>query len=110
MNSLALRGHVWVFGPYDIIRIDGQEFNSLRRKTRFKALHEFKLHRHKNSSISATPAGRTPSASSRVAPFQIPSVPLSRGPFYFAQIGHYHFAPTFRKLQLDSFSAFTDNM
>jgi hypothetical protein len=28
-----------------IIRIHGQEFNSFRRKTRSKALHEFKLHR-----------------------------------------------------------------
>lgn len=28
-----------------IIRIHGQEFNSFRRKTRTKALHEFKLHR-----------------------------------------------------------------
>jgi len=28
-----------------IIRIHGQEFNSFRRKTRAKALHEFKLHR-----------------------------------------------------------------
>ena len=28
-----------------IIRVHGQEFNSFRRKTRSKALHEFKLHR-----------------------------------------------------------------
>jgi hypothetical protein len=28
-----------------ILRIHGQEFNSFRRKTRRKALHEFKLHR-----------------------------------------------------------------
>ena len=28
-----------------IIRIHGQEFNSFRRKTQSKALHEFKLHR-----------------------------------------------------------------
>lgn len=28
-----------------IVRIHGQEFNSFRRKTRSKALHEFKLHR-----------------------------------------------------------------
>ena len=28
-----------------IIRIHGQEFNSFRRKTRSKALHEFRLHR-----------------------------------------------------------------
>jgi hypothetical protein len=28
-----------------IIRIHGQEFNSFRRKTRSKALHELKLHR-----------------------------------------------------------------
>jgi hypothetical protein len=28
-----------------ILRIHGQEFNSFRRKTRSKALHEFKLHR-----------------------------------------------------------------
>ena len=28
-----------------ITRIHGQEFNSFRRKTRSKALHEFKLHR-----------------------------------------------------------------
>jgi hypothetical protein len=28
-----------------IMRIHGQEFNSFRRKTRSKALHEFKLHR-----------------------------------------------------------------
>jgi hypothetical protein len=28
-----------------IIRLHGQEFNSFRRKTRSKALHEFKLHR-----------------------------------------------------------------
>jgi hypothetical protein len=28
-----------------IIRIHGQEFNSFRRRTRSKALHEFKLHR-----------------------------------------------------------------
>jgi hypothetical protein len=28
-----------------IIRIHGQEFNSFRRKTRSKVLHEFKLHR-----------------------------------------------------------------
>ena len=28
-----------------IIRIHGQEFNSFRRKTRSKALHEFELHR-----------------------------------------------------------------
>jgi hypothetical protein len=27
------------------IRVHGQEFNSFRRKTRSKALHEFKLHR-----------------------------------------------------------------
>ncbi len=30
-----------------IIRIHGQEFNSFRRKTRSKALHEFNLHRQK---------------------------------------------------------------
>ena len=30
-----------------IIRVHGQEFNSFRRKTRSKALHEFKLHRQK---------------------------------------------------------------
>ncbi len=28
-----------------IVRVHGQEFNSFRRKTRSKALHEFKLHR-----------------------------------------------------------------
>src|SRR5260370_27222795 len=28
-----------------IIHVHGQEFNSFRRKTRSKALHEFKLHR-----------------------------------------------------------------
>jgi len=28
-----------------ILRVHGQEFNSYRRKTRSKALHEFKLHR-----------------------------------------------------------------
>jgi hypothetical protein len=28
-----------------ILRIHGQEFNSFRRKTRSKALHQFKLHR-----------------------------------------------------------------
>src|ERR1700686_5711227 len=28
-----------------IIRVQGQEFNSFRRKTRSKALHEFRLHR-----------------------------------------------------------------
>ena len=28
-----------------IIRVHGQEFNSFRRKTRSKALHELKLHR-----------------------------------------------------------------
>ena len=28
-----------------VIRVHGQEFNSFRRKTRSKALHEFKLHR-----------------------------------------------------------------
>jgi hypothetical protein len=28
-----------------IIRVHGQEFNSFRRKTRSKVLHEFKLHR-----------------------------------------------------------------
>src|SRR5260221_12295695 len=38
-----------------IIRVHGQEFNSFRRKTRSKALHEFKLHRRKSSSTSATP-------------------------------------------------------
>jgi hypothetical protein len=29
-----------------LISVHGQEFNSFRRKTRSKALHEFKLHRH----------------------------------------------------------------
>jgi hypothetical protein len=28
-----------------IVRVHGQEINSFRRKTRSKALHEFKLHR-----------------------------------------------------------------
>src|SRR6266446_10923833 len=35
----------WNGDPGDIIRVHGQEFNSFRRKTRSKALHEFKLHR-----------------------------------------------------------------
>jgi hypothetical protein len=42
-----------------IIRVHAQEFNSFRRKTRSKALHEFKLHRctgRKSSSTSATPS------------------------------------------------------
>jgi hypothetical protein len=39
-----------------IIRVHGQEFNSFRRKTRSKALREFKLHRRKSSSTSATPS------------------------------------------------------
>jgi len=39
-----------------IIRVHGQEFNSFRRKTRSKALHEFKLHRQeKFLPTSATP-------------------------------------------------------
>ena len=38
-----------------IIRVHGQEFNSFRRKTRSKALHEFKLHRQENSFTFATP-------------------------------------------------------
>ena len=38
-----------------IIRVHGQEFNCFRRKTRSKALHEFKLHRQESSSTSATP-------------------------------------------------------
>ena len=32
-----------------IIRVHGQEFSSFRRKTRSKALHEFKLHRQEKS-------------------------------------------------------------
>lgn len=35
----------WHDDPGYIIRLHGQEFNSFRRKTRSKALHEFKLHR-----------------------------------------------------------------
>jgi len=37
-----------------IIRIHGQEFNSFRRKTRCKALHEFKLHRQEKFLYIAT--------------------------------------------------------
>src|SRR5215471_8919536 len=33
-----------------IIRVHGQEFNSFRRKTKSKALHELKLHRHSSGS------------------------------------------------------------
>jgi hypothetical protein len=35
----------WKGDPGYIVRIHGQEFNSFRRRTRSKALHEFKLHR-----------------------------------------------------------------
>ena len=46
-----------------IIRIHGQEFNSFRRKTRSKALHEFKLHRQESSSRLRNPALASPSRS-----------------------------------------------
>src|SRR5664279_5189169 len=38
-----------------IFRVHAREFNSFRRKTRSSALHEFRLHRRKSSSTSATP-------------------------------------------------------
>jgi hypothetical protein len=38
-----------------IIRVHGQEFNSFRRKTRSKALHEFKLHRQGWSPTNVPP-------------------------------------------------------
>src|SRR6266403_4077771 len=34
-----------------IVRVHGQEINSFRRKTRSKALHEFKLHRQEKERI-----------------------------------------------------------
>ena len=41
-----------------IIRIHGQEFNSFRRNTRSKALHEFQLHRQEKFRSSCTSATR----------------------------------------------------
>ena len=41
-----------------IIRIQGQEFNSFRRTTRRKAIHEFKLHRQEKLAISTQPPKR----------------------------------------------------
>ena len=35
----------WKSDLGSIVRVHGQEFNSFRRKTRSKALHELKLHR-----------------------------------------------------------------
>src|ERR1700688_1377904 len=43
-----------------IVRVHGQEINSFRRKTRSKALHEFKLHRQEKFLYVCDTLGLTP--------------------------------------------------